>query len=249
MRKLVLVVCVLFAFSVSSRTEASTLVDIGTMTLVVPQNGTIELGGPIPSGSQGTFEIIGNPSFSGTGFAVLDRTAVINGASYDILSALGTCPPDACHGLPFVTDTLNGPHVGSTGLSIFPISNFDPTLNISSNWSLLFVQGNIAVPADYQVEVALSLPAGVSAIPEPSTWVMLIIGFVGIGAIAYRQALDTAPASLAHRARANQKVNWRGRAAFLLEKICHFLCNQLPSLGPLAIFEPPPKQVLARALQ
>src|SRR4051794_2138688 len=126
MRKLVLVVCVLFAFSVSSRTEASTLVDIGTMTLVVPQNGTIELGGPIPSGSQGAFDVIGNPSFSGTGFAVLNRTAIIDGASYSIQTALGTCPVAFCGPYPFVTDNVFGSHLGPGGYSIFPISSLAP---------------------------------------------------------------------------------------------------------------------------
>ena len=192
MRKLIVAVCLLIAFSPWGRTEASTIVDIGASTFVVAQNGTLDLGGSIPAGAQGTFEIVGNPSFSGTGYAVLDRTAVVNGASYDILTALGTCPPLACHDLPFVTDTFYGPHPGATGLSIFPISNFDPTLAVSSSWSLLFVQGNIFVPAEYQVEIAVSLPTGVAAIPEPSTWAMLILGFVGIGTITYRQTRNAA---------------------------------------------------------
>ena len=56
-------------------------------------------------GAQGTFEIVGNPSFSGTGFAVLDRTAVIDGASYSIQTALGTCPLGFfCGSYPYVTD-------------------------------------------------------------------------------------------------------------------------------------------------
>jgi hypothetical protein len=190
MRKLIVAVCLLIVFSPCGNAEASTIVDIGTMTLQVPQNGTVDLGGLIPPAAQGTFEIIGTPSFSGTGFAVLDRTAIINGASYDILTALGTCPPMACHDLPFVTDTFYGPHPGATGLSIFPISNFDPTLAVSSSWSLLFVQGNIFVPAEYQVEIAVSLPTGVAAIPEPSTWAMLILGFLGIGIMAYGRSTN-----------------------------------------------------------
>ena len=40
MRKFVLVLCAALAFSISSRGDASTVVDIGTSTFVVPQFGT-----------------------------------------------------------------------------------------------------------------------------------------------------------------------------------------------------------------
>jgi hypothetical protein len=194
MRKLILVVCALFAFSGLSRTEASTLVDIGTMSLVVPQNGTLDLGGSAPAGAQGTFEIFGNPSFSGSGFAILDRIASINGATYDILTGLGTCPVDYCGSFPYVT--INGvTHVGPGGFSNFPISSLDPALTIFSNSTLqqLSPGSNIAIPSDYQVEVRVSLPQGVAPIPEASTWAMLLIGFVGFGVMAQRRSRKNFP--------------------------------------------------------
>jgi hypothetical protein len=193
MRKLALAACLLLAFSAWSRTEASTIVDIGTTTLVVPQNGTVELSGPILQPAQGTFDIIGGPTYSGTGFAVLSMYAFVDGASYSIQTSLGTCPVGHCGSFPSVTDNVYGTHLGPGGYSTFPISNSDE-LTISSNWTLQVFQGNIVVPADYQVEISVFLPPGVAAVPEPSTWVMLILGFVGIGAMAYRQSRRSSPA-------------------------------------------------------
>jgi hypothetical protein len=191
MRKLIVAVCLLLVFSPWGRSEASTLIDVGATTFVVPQNGTLGLGGSVPAGAQGTFEIIGNPSFSDTGFAILDRSAMINGTTYDILTGLGTCPVDYCGSFPYVT-TTEGTHVGPGGASLFPISSLDQSLTISSNIMLRqFSPGsNIAIPADYQLEVRVFLPPGIAPIPETSTWAMLLIGFVGFGVVSYRGSLN-----------------------------------------------------------
>ncbi|PYJ69955.1 MAG: hypothetical protein DME75_10120 [Verrucomicrobia bacterium] len=42
----------------------------------------------------------------------------------------------------------------------------------------------IGVDAEYFDNVSLNVT---SAVPEPSTWAMLILGFVGVGFIAYRR--------------------------------------------------------------
>jgi hypothetical protein len=189
MRKLILAISLLLAFSAWSRSEASTVVDIGTTTFVVPQNGTIDLGGPIATPIQGFFDIVGSPTFSGSGFAVLNMNASVNGASYSIQTSLGTCPVAYCGSFPYVTDNVYGSHLGPGGYSIFQISDLsDPTFTISSNWTLQVFQGNIVVPADYQVQINVSLPTGVAAVPEPSTWAMMLLGFIGIGAMAYRRS-------------------------------------------------------------
>jgi hypothetical protein len=196
MRKLIVAVCLLFVFSPGGNAEASTIVDIGATTFVVSQNGTLELGGSIPAGAQGTFEIVGNPSFSGAGYAVLNQTAIIDGESFSIQTALGTCPSGFfCGSYPTVIDNVFGSHPGPGGFSRFDISSLDPALTIFSNSTLqqLSPGSNIAIPSDYQVEVRVSLPQGVAPIPEASTWAMLLIGFVGFGVMAQRRSRKNFP--------------------------------------------------------
>jgi hypothetical protein len=189
MRKYVVAIFLVLSFFAWGRAQASTVVDIGTTTFMVPQNGTLDLRGPIEGPTEGFFNIIGSPTFSGSGFAILNMDAVVDGASYSIQTSLGTCPVGYCGSFPYVTDNVFGLHQGPGGYSTFLVSNLDdPTLTISSDWTLEVFQGNISIPADYQVQINVSLPAGVAAVPELSTWVMLILGFVGIGAMAYRQS-------------------------------------------------------------
>jgi hypothetical protein len=47
-------------------------------------------------------------------------------------------------------------------------------------------------PSDFQSFTSFS----VSAVPEPSTWAMLILGFAGIGVAAYRRKSKPAPATV-----------------------------------------------------
>jgi hypothetical protein len=190
MRKVVLAISLFLAFAGSGPTEASTIVDIGTASFLVPQNGTLNLSGPISAPAEGTFDVVGSPTFSGSGFAVLTMNAIVNGASFSIEESLGTCPVAYCGSFPYVTDNVYGSHLGPGGYSTFLASNpSDPTLTISSNWSLQVFDGSISVPSNYQVQIDVSLPPGVAAVPEPSTWIMLILGFTALGFAARRQTL------------------------------------------------------------
>jgi PEP-CTERM motif len=189
MRTLIVAIGLFLAFSTWDRTEASTIVNIGTTTFVVPQNDTLALGGPIPDAAAGFFNITGSPTYSGSGFAVLNMEAFVDGDRYSVQTSLGTCPIGYCGGFPYVNDNVYGAHHGPGGYSTFHISGLnDPALTISSNWNLQVFEGSIVVPADYQVQISLSLPAGMGAVPEPSTWAMMILGFAGIGAMAYRRS-------------------------------------------------------------
>ena len=52
----------------------------------------------------------------------------------------------------------------------------DPMLSIDTN-----------LAADYQLIFSPGIGNGVSAVPEPSTWAMMLLGFVGVGAMTYRR--------------------------------------------------------------
>lgn len=45
--------------------------------------------------------------------------------------------------------------------------------------------------ADLYAEVTSQIPVGVGAVPEPSTWAMLLLGFAGVGFMAYRRKSQT----------------------------------------------------------
>ena len=157
MRKVVLALCLYLTLSGWDQTEASTLVNLGTTSVVVPQDGTLSLDGPFPGPVDGFFSIIGSPTYSGSGFAVLSMYATVNGAAYSVQTSLGTCPSGYCGSFPYVTDNVYGLHRGPGGSSVFHISDLDdPAVTVSSNWNLQVFSGTIFVPADYQVQISMS---------------------------------------------------------------------------------------------
>jgi PEP-CTERM motif len=50
-----------------------------------------------------------------------------------------------------------------------------------------------AVPNDPEAAFFVTGPLGVSSVPEPSTWAMLLLGFTGLGFVAYRQTRRAMP--------------------------------------------------------
>lgn len=70
------------------------------------------------------------------------------------------------------------------GFSIFPGLNFNPNVSGIYTFDLkLFSSENVQL-GDVSIQV--------NAVPEPSTWAMLILGFAGIGFMAYRRKLRPA---------------------------------------------------------
>jgi hypothetical protein len=50
------------------------------------------------------------------------------------------------------------------------------------------IQYAVAGPAQYSIlTLGYSAPTQIAAVPEPSTWAMMLIGFAGIGAMAYHR--------------------------------------------------------------
>jgi hypothetical protein len=55
---------------------------------------------------------------------------------------------------------------------------------LASNSSQLHVEEGLSAHADLYAEVTSQIPSGV---PEPSTWAMMLLGFAGVGFMAYRR--------------------------------------------------------------
>jgi hypothetical protein len=188
MRKIILAICL--TFCALGAAKADTIVHIGTDTYDVPQGGTLGLTGS--SSREGWFRISYLlPSFSGdgNGYAVFSQTASVNGVSYASVSGVGSCPSTYCGPLPIVGDS-SGQHWDTfSGASFFTIPDLDPTLTIESVWGLTnIVAGhNFDLDPNYAVAIDVFLGDGVAAIPEPSTWAMMILGFAGLGFMAYRR--------------------------------------------------------------
>ncbi len=59
--------------------------------------------------------------------------------------------------------------------------------NIYGGQASAFIDPMFVAPLDYTLEINPEIGNSISAVPEPSTWAMLIFGFAGIGFMAYRR--------------------------------------------------------------
>jgi hypothetical protein len=73
------------------------------------------------------------------------------------------------------------------GFSIFPGLNFNPNASGIYTFDLKLFSASDELLGDVSIQV--------NAVPEPSTWAMLILGFAGVGFMAYRR--KSQPAALA----------------------------------------------------
>ncbi|MDR3468413.1 MAG: PEPxxWA-CTERM sorting domain-containing protein [Xanthobacteraceae bacterium] len=123
--------------------------------------------------------------------------------SFDLQNPIASNPTFAATNFSF---KLNGASVGGalSAVQFYPVSaggGFDLDFANGDVVSLLFTAdlgstGNLVVgPTSYSAEIQTFDANGtrehgvgsISAVPEPSTWAMMILGFVGVGFIAYRQ--------------------------------------------------------------
>jgi hypothetical protein len=160
----------------------------------------LPLNGSVPLVSSGGFLTVGINDIQISGFPIFDRSnlgeftfaqAVIL-ANFNILDIAGTsinsgslalgfdnCPDDICHH-PLVPHTL-------TFLPPLPVGLFELDITSSSQG---FSNSGSPILISYGIFASSD---AVAAIPEPSTWAMLLIGFAGIGFAAMRRRL-TVPA-------------------------------------------------------
>jgi hypothetical protein len=168
--------------------------------------GSIAFGSIFFDGSPGSlyFPPGFNPPQDQAGYAV---TVSVNGIS---LTSGGSTNPGP-----------SGHYTASTGIVI---SESDPFLQVST----IFGTGGFVSSAYGYGSYPLDDPSGLltltlldygspwvlTAVPEPSTWAMLILGFVGTGVMTYRRRMS--PALSATRSLARSKQGDRLRAVFNL---------------------------------
>ena len=173
-----LVVLAFFAFLLSVLSAPFAQAD----TLVQLQSGVNQIDGPF---TQNTFILIPislqftSPS-TPPNFKFGDQfewgvTATIAGFSQLSLGACGGTNPGPCDQFPGSFLIFGGLGLGM-GVSTIAVSTL--------SFSTFVVPFGSEIFTPFPVEVFADLPDGfslASAVPEPSTWAMLLIGFVGLG--------------------------------------------------------------------
>jgi hypothetical protein len=119
------------------------------------------------------YNTIAYVGFGSSGLVVHEATGSINGSS-NALSITQTLTEKSNTDIlvhMFVSTNIAGNSVESSGAFLDPIFSIDPS----------FVGAN-----NYSIETSPGI-GNVSAVPELSTWVMMSLGFAGVGSMAYRR--------------------------------------------------------------
>ena len=93
------------------------------------------------------------------------------------------------------SDPAISQYVGSGELSLSMIYIHNHPLNMSISLSGFDISSQGRPLPEHSPELIISYdytPAAVSAVPEPSTWAMMILGFAGVGYMAYRRRNQSA---------------------------------------------------------
>jgi hypothetical protein len=151
--------------------NASTVVEL-------PLNGSVTLEGEISSPTSilvsMSYQITKDPNATfGLALGTVLLSTGLGPASNELLIQDFFCTPAAPPGCSLQTN-----HFFSSA-----------TVQVSDENRIIFTNSNILeIGLTLSMEVFATLPEGVTvAVPEPSTWAMLLLGFAGIGAIAYRR--------------------------------------------------------------
>jgi hypothetical protein len=76
---------------------------------------------------------------------------------------------------------------GGNGVDRFEVLGIDPNLGLDPNNPTAFITALTFTGAGNFTGTMTPVTTDVSAVPEPSTWAMMILGFAGIGFMAYRR--------------------------------------------------------------
>jgi PEP-CTERM motif len=142
--------------------------------------------------SSGGFAAIGNapgsPNVNNLGsFSLTGAAGNYTGNNFDLLVSF-TAPAGTSPGNALFTDVITGSvTTGSGGIFV----NFDsgPQTFTFDGGTFAFSVNNVSltVAPDQANSIAVSGQILVQAVPEPSTWAMMILGFMGVGFMAHRR--------------------------------------------------------------
>jgi hypothetical protein len=127
-----------------------------------------------------------NPNIDNLGSFTLDGTPfTYTGSHFDLLVNF-TAPPGTSPGSQIFTDSITGVVASLSNGGAF--IDFDNTLKSFTfdGGSFTFFVNDVSITAGQTVPVTGTIVA-VAAVPEPSTWAMMILGFFGVGFMAYRR--------------------------------------------------------------
>ena len=181
MKQLLLATATLFALSTVS--HAAVVGDLGV-------NPTSSQGafnnGNLPTGTfadQWTFQLQGT-QFITIGSATNDYPQVsdfitnFNGSVYDIVGAIDAVPGSGDDIL------VLGPAFAVPGNCSPGCQTFGGSAILNAGDYYLNIAGSAGSTAGYGGNLAV---AQISGVPEPATWMMLVLGFLGIGTLALRR--------------------------------------------------------------
>ena len=169
-RVLSLLGAAMFAGMVASPASASLI----TFKLTGSQQATFQIDTETVPSSFSTSALIGNQ----TGFT--NVSGVFGGVA-------GTAS------ISFGTNLVADLNIGGTALGFTQLSGNGPDLFTGSPSDPVFTLGTFSLSNPFFGQNdTLTVTQAIAAVPEPSTWAMLVLGFAGVGFMAYRRRNQTA---------------------------------------------------------
>jgi hypothetical protein len=172
-------------------------------TWVAPPPGTVDLIGAGTGfdyfpGNGGYVDLNGSNGFPGT----LQTAVSFGPGQYTVSFELGGnfVGPDHSDSAPKTTTITLGDWFTNITLAYNdPLATHTYTFTTATGGPLVFQMGTEGIPPNSPtLDIGNILDnVQVTAIPEPSTWAMMILGFLGVGFMAYRRKSPTAGFRLA----------------------------------------------------
>jgi PEP-CTERM motif len=138
---------------------------------------------------------------AGPGSSVVDELAQTN-AGYTVLGGVGTGNLNSTTSNVTVNFGATTTFSGGFSLNDDPITiNTDTVYEVEMYAAIggdpiiderAYIDPFIGTPSGYSLELSPGILNGTAPIPEPSTWVMMLAGFAGLGALGFRRARKVA---------------------------------------------------------